>query len=108
MFIIWGDPEAFKRAHEAEMMLRLRSKHDPGRPPRRKRGDKFILIGAILGVFIGGAAGAIVFSHYFGSAGLVVGLVGGVIVGGTIGATVGDLIKKRRGKQKKVEPGPLK
>ena len=100
LIFIWGDPGAFKRATEAEMRLRLRSEHDPERPPRREPGDIYIVIGTIAGIIIGGAAGAIGGSHYFGLAGFFFGLVGGVIIGGIIGVSIGSYIKKRREKAK--------
>ena len=101
LIFIWGDPGAFKRASEAEMMLRLRRKHDPARPPKRERGDKYVIIGTIVGLIVGGVAGAIVGSHYFGFVGgVLVGLFAGIIVGGIIGATIGSLIRKRRQKTK--------
>jgi len=107
LVFIWGDPGAFKRASEMDMMLKLRSKHAPGGPPKRERGDIYILIGTIVGIIVGGAAGAIVSSHYFGSAGFFLGLLGGVIAGGIIGATIGSFIKKRRGKTKTKEQKPF-
>ena len=100
---IWGDPGGYKRASELEMMLKLRRKHDPGRPPHREPGDIYILIGAILGIIIGGAAGVIVANRYFGVPGFFIGISGGVIIGGFIGVSIGSYIKKLRGKAKEIK-----
>jgi MFS family permease len=90
---IWGDPEAFKRASDAEQMLKYGRKPDQGGPPKRERGDIYIMIGAIVGIIVGGVVGVFVVSPYIG---FTLGFLGGIIVGGTAGATIGSLIKKWR------------
>jgi MFS family permease len=99
LFAEWY-PERAQREQELQRRLRYRSEHDPEQPPRPERGDKYILAGALVGIVIGGAAGAIVAGHYFGFIGYLFGFWGGVIVGGIIGVLVGDVIRKRRQKQK--------
>lgn len=95
---IWGDPGARQRAFEAEMRMRYRSERDPERPPRWERGDKYIIIGTIVGLIVGGALGAIIGYHYLGLIGSVFCTVGGIFIGGILGATIGNLIKKRQQK----------
>ena len=107
MGFFWGDPFAYKRATEDEMRLEYRNSKDPEQAPRPERGDIYIVICTIAGIIIGGAAGAIVCSHYFGFTGFLFGLFGGVIIGGTIGAIVGGVIKKRRAKPKTDEQKPF-
>jgi len=97
-FIIWGDPNIGRKVYDAEMRWRQRSEYDPERPPRREPGDKYIIIGTIVGMIVGGALGAIIGNHYLGTIVSFFCAAGGFIVGGIIGATAGNLIKKRRQK----------
>jgi len=96
-FIIWGDPNIGRRVYDAEMIHRY-GKHDPAGPPRREPGDKYIIIGTIVGMIVGGALGAIIGHHYLGTMVSFFCAAGGFIVGGIIGATLGNLFKKRRQK----------
>jgi len=104
LFAEWY-PERSQRELDQERRFRYRSERDSEQPPRPERGDKYILVGALVGIIIGGAAGAIVAGHYFGFIGYLFGFWGGVIVGGIIGVLVGDVIRKRLQKQK---PTPKK
>ena len=85
---------------DRELELQYRSEHDPERPPKWKPGDKYTVIGVLVGVILGGALVAIG-DRYFGFTNFFFGIAGGTIIGGIIGATVGDLIRKHRQKTKK-------
>ena len=90
------DPFARQREHDQQMRLKYRSENDPERPPEREPGDKYILIGAVVGLITGGTAGAIVGVLYSGVTGIFLGVTIGSITGGIIGVIIGDSIKKRR------------
>jgi hypothetical protein len=42
-----GDPNAFSKSHDAEMINKF-GRHDPLKPPRKERGDIYIILGAII------------------------------------------------------------
>ena len=84
-----GDPNAFSKSHDAEMINKF-GRHDPLKPPRKERGDIYIILGAIIGGFIGIIAGS--FWSTFT-------ILAGLIIGAIIGATAGNYIKKRRQKK---------
>lgn len=81
-----GDPNAFSKSHDAEMINKF-GRHDPLKPPRKERGDIYIILGTIIGGFIGIISGS--FWNVFT-------LFAGLIIGAIIGATAGNFIKKRR------------
>ena len=57
---IWSDPGAFKRTSDAEQMLKYGRKPDQKGPLKPERGDKYIAIGAVVGMVIGGTAAAMI------------------------------------------------
>ena len=92
-----GDPNALQKELEASMKLRLRSEGlDPEGPPRRERGDIYIILGALVGMIIGGVLAAVISYHYLGFVGIFLITGGCAIGGGIIGATIGNFIKKWR------------
>ena len=93
---ITGDPGAFKRTSDMEQMLQYRHKPDQKGPLKPERGDKYIAIGAVVGMVTGGTAAAIFGYQQSGVFTGILYCIGGIIVGGFIGATIGSLIKKWR------------
>ncbi len=87
---VMGDPNAFSKSHDAEM-IRKYGRRDPLKPPKKERGDVYIILGVITGAIIGGV---------LGSFWTLLTLFIGIIIGAIIGATAGNFVKKRR--QKKV------
>ncbi len=102
-----GDPFGYKHAIEAEERIRNRSSKDPEQAPRREPGDKYVILGTVLGISIGCLVGFIIGSSFFGIGGVFVGLIGGAVFGGFIGLTIGSYIKKRVNspRRKKAETG---
>ena len=80
-FMEWREP-----SNEDVAEMRVKNTYRDGKPQKPKPGDKYILIGAIVGMIIGGVLGY--------SVNLFVCIIG-IIAGGIIGALAGDLIKKR-------------
>ena len=93
---LWSDPGAFKRTSDAEQMLKYGRKPGQKGPLKPERGDKFIAIGAVVGMVIGGTAAAMIGYQQSGVFTGFIYCIGGIIVGGFIGATIGSLIKKWR------------
>ena len=99
LFLV-NDPFSRQREFELEAKLRYGREDDPERPPTPTAGDKYIVIGAIVGLIIGGTLGVVIGSHYFDFLGGSIGLVGGIIIGGIIGAKIGNIVKNRQQKTK--------
>jgi MFS family permease len=91
-----SDPFHKQKEFEDDMRKIFRSDNDPERPPKREPGDKYILIGAIIGLIIGGILGAVIGWLFFSIAGVLLGIILGFIIGGVAGVYIGDAIKKRR------------
>jgi len=70
-----------------ERMRHPRSKKDQEQPPKPKRGDAFVVIGAIVGIVAGLFIGGL-FAGLFG-------FIFGGFIGGIVGATVGDWLRNR-------------
>ena len=94
-FFLPSDP--FRKVYEAETMYKY-GRHDPAKPPMRERGDIYIILGALVGLIIGGVVAAIISYNYLGIVGIFLSIAGGAIAGGIIGATAGNFIKKWRRK----------
>ena len=79
----------YNRAQEQltnkEIELRFKGKKEPDRPPGRKPGDNYIILGFVIGLIAGGALGS--FFNF---------LVFGAIGGGILGAYIPSLVKKYR------------
>ena len=71
----------------AQMERQYGSESDPEKPPRRKPGDRYIIVGAVVGLVAGGG---------LGSFGGLFAIFGGGIVGALIGSLIGNLVRKRR------------
>ena len=101
-FLWTGDPFTSKRVYELETMYKY-GKHDPAKPPRRERGDIYIILGALVGMIIGGVVAAIVSYRYLGFTLIFLITGGSAIGGGIIGATIGSFVKKwrRKAREKK-------
>ncbi|MFC1920593.1 hypothetical protein ACFLYQ_02580 [Chloroflexota bacterium] len=70
---------------QGELQIQHRGKKDPDKPPGKKRGDKYVIIGAVVFCIIGGFIGS--FFGFFTTA-------GGLIIGGILGTYAGDALKK--------------
>ena len=66
------------------------------RPGDRKPGDRYRLGGAILGLIVGGIAGAVILSRFLDIGGVVIGFFVGAIIGVVIGNRLGYAIWKWR------------
>ncbi len=86
ILFFYNPKEVDDRATEEQLLLKYGSKHDPERPPEKKLGDRYIMIGVIAGMIVGTAVGARISGLY--------GSFVGVIVGGIIGLIAGSVIKK--------------
>ena len=93
-FVWAGDTFSRQTLLNAEMRQKYRSEDE--KPPRRERGDTYVILGTITGMIIGGVAGS------FGNV-LVFSLA--IIGGGIVGTIIGNLIKKWRHKTKSVRGG---
>jgi len=87
-----GEWDPHRGAMEQNALLKYRREDNWGpKPPKRRAGDMFIVVGAIAGMVLGGVLGLLL--------NVVMALVG-LVVGGVAGALVGSLIesfvKKRR------------
>ncbi len=80
----WNQQEVRQKMFEEEMIKKY-GKHDPLEPPKKERGDVYIILGAIIGAIIGGV---------LGSFWTLLTLFIGIIIGAIIGATAGYFIKK--------------
>jgi outer membrane lipoprotein SlyB len=80
----WSQQELRQKMYEEEVIKKY-GKQDPLEPPKRERGDIYIILGAITGAIIGGV---------LGSFGNLLTLFIGIIIGAIIGATAGYFIKK--------------
>jgi hypothetical protein len=89
------DPFGYKQTTDAESRFGYRDHRDPEQAPKPERGDKYLLIGAVVGISLGCIAGYIIGSNLLGIGGVFLGLVAGAIIGGLIGLTIGNYIKKR-------------
>jgi len=89
------DPFAYKQTTDAESRFGYRDARDPEQAPRPERGDKALLIGAVVGISLGCITGYIIGSNLLGIGGFFLGLIAGAIIGGLIGLTIGNYIKKR-------------
>jgi len=100
-----GDPFAYKRTVENEMLIQRRNPKDPNQAPRREPGDRYVIIGTVLGIVIGCIVGFIIGNNLLGIGGIFIGLIVGAIGGGIIGVTIGSYLKKRsnRPPRKRVE-----
>ena len=89
-----GNPFSRQTFQYAEM--RLRHQTEGEKPPRRERGDIYVILGTIIGMIIGGVMGSL-------SNVLVFSLI--ILGGGIIGAIIGNLIKKWRCKTENARGG---
>ena len=94
------DPSSRHKEFELDMKMRYGTGNDPERPPTPQAGDKYITIGAIAGLIIGGTLGVIFGGYCFNFLGGAIGLIGGLIIGGIIGAKIGNIIKNRKQKKR--------
>jgi predicted lipid-binding transport protein (Tim44 family) len=94
-----------QRELELERKIQNRDSGDPELPPEPEAGDKYIVIGAFLGVLAGGGLGALVGWMLNGFPGAVIGALAGVIAGGIIGVRIGNSVKNRRRKEGPFGPG---
>ena len=99
-FFFMGDPLSRQREYELERRVRDGTQHDPERPPKWKPGDKYPVMGMVIGLDVGGVLGAYGGGRLFGVIGLLAGLAGGIMAGAIIGAVIGGFIRKRRGRTK--------
>jgi outer membrane lipoprotein SlyB len=90
-----ADPLLRQKQTETEMKLRYGGESDPERPPNPEPGDKYITLGAIVGLVVGGVAGAFI-GGSFSFLGGIIGASVGIIGGGILGVQIGRLVKKRR------------
>ncbi len=86
-------PPDFGQLKDYEMSLSRRVKNHPDRPPKRKPGDGYTIIGAAAGLIIGGIVG-----NYIGNIFLFVGLI---IVGGIVGTYLAPYVRSLVRKLKK-------
>ena len=97
-----GDPSW--RQRDLISMARMRDRQRDNRQKHTKRdrepGDKFITLGAVVGLLAGGAICALIFNHYWGLISGCIGFVVGAFFGALIGAVLGNLVKKRRRNRK--------
>ena len=101
------DPYSRHKEFELDTKMRYGMGKDPERPPTPQAGDKYITIGAIAGLIIGGTLGVIIGGYCFNFLGGSIGLIGGIIIGGIIGAKIGNMIKNRQQKAKSDEQKPF-
>lgn len=87
---------AVQRELELDMRLKNRGTGDPEGPPDPEPGDRYIVIGAGIGLVAGGILGGFIGNLWNGFVGGVIGLIVGVIAGGIAGTRIGNSIKKRR------------
>jgi predicted lipid-binding transport protein (Tim44 family) len=91
------DPTAHSRETQWEMEREYASKADPDKPPPLESGDKYIAIGAVTGIVLGGAAGAATgLLFHLALLTIIFTAVAGLVIGGLIGAAIGSRIKKHR------------
>ena len=90
-----------------DMQVRARTQlFGHNKPGDRKPGDRYRLGGAILGLILGGGAGALILSRFLDIGGLVIGFFAGAIIGVVVGTRLGYAIWKRRaGKPPPPRPG---
>lgn len=84
----WNQQEVRQKMFEEEMIKKY-GKHDPLEPPKKERGDIYIILGAITGAIIGGV---------LGSFWNLLTIFAGIIIVAIIGATIGNFIKKHQRK----------
>ena len=103
-FVGSGGP--FMRQKEAEMKMKLRygGEKDPEKPPEPEEGDKYIVLGAIVGLVVGGIVGAVIGGGCFGLGGGITGALVGIIGGGVLGTQIGKRMKNRRQQAKASKP----
>ncbi len=87
-----------------EMQLRHRIKNHPDRPPRRKPGDGYVLIGAAAGLIIGGIAGSYTGNIWF----FIFLIIGGGIGGAYLVPYLRSLVKKLKQPKDDKPQGPFK
>lgn len=105
-FLTFAEWDPHRGMREYEFLLKRTNKPVKERPPRRERGNIYMLIGLLVGGIIGSVSGSIIGVHYFSSVGFWLGVIGGFIIGGIIGALTGSLIGSliREHQQKKPKP----
>jgi len=97
------------RMRDYEMQLKNRAGNHPDRPPRRRPGDGYTIIGFVLGMIVGGFIG-----NLTGNIWLFIGLIiGGGIAGTSLGSYVHTRIKKQKQAKREAEKeseqsGPFK
>ena len=69
-------------------------------PPPKKAGDVYIIVGALLGVVLGGAVGFLVSGGIGGLFITILCTAGGSLIGGTVGAWLGEKVEKRATRQR--------
>lgn len=99
-------PPGFGMLKDYEMSLKRRIKNHPDRPPRRKPGDGYTIVGALAGLVIGGIVGLYTDNIWF----FIVLIIGGGIGGAYLAPYLRSLVKKlKQPKDKDKEPeGPIK
>ncbi len=65
--------------------------HDPAKPPIKRRGDGYVIVGSLLGLVAGGALGYLV-GLWLDRLLLAVPVI---VIGGIVGALLGDRTRKR-------------
>lgn len=93
-YVFFMPPDYAKRVSEIELEHKLRTEGDPGQPPPRKPGDRYIIGGAIVGIVVGGVGGGIL-GWAYPDLPVVAMVLGGILVGALLGLFIGDRLKKR-------------
>lgn len=58
----WNQQEVRQKMFEEEI-IRKYGKHDPLEPPKKERGDIYIILGTIIGAIIGATVGYFIKNH---------------------------------------------
>ena len=108
ILMAWNSMPPDFRGKELEMELkyRNRNRNDPDRPPRRRPGDGYTILGAIAGLIAGFILGGNSNSLLM----FIVFFIGGGIVGTILGSFVRPLInrlKQSRTKKSEEQQGPF-
>ncbi len=97
-------PPGFGMLRDYEMSLKHRINNHPDRPPRRKPGDGYALIGAAAGLIIGGIAGSYTGNIWF----FIFLIIGGGIGGAYLVPYLRSLVKKLKQPKDGKPQGPFK